>query len=230
MGEVSRAVSADDFRPVDQANEQLNRGDGTGVAGDRRSPAPARGYSWDPFEAGNTAAEVHGARSERRVAPLAAEIERDARALPTWPEYLTEPTYGAAVAAWCRAEAVVELLWRWLAEQDPLDALASTSETTTEVEEFRGGSRSRSKGRRVESVLAQLARWEATAARQRQRLGLDPLSRARLGRDHAAARVDVVEVLTRMAEQRDQAAAAVPSAPTVAPPVGVDPTAPEEQR
>lgn len=183
-----------------------------------------------PFEPGNTAAEVHGAHSERRVAPLAAEIERAARALPSWPEYLDEPTYAPAVAAWCRAEAVVELLWRWLAEQDPLDALASTSETTTDVEEFRGGSRSRTKARQVESAVNQLGKWESHAARQRQRLGMDPLSRARLGRDHAAARVDVVEVLTRMAEQRDQDAAAVPSSPTTAPHAGADTTGPEGDR
>ena len=192
--------------------------------------APQNERQHPPFGAGNQVAAVHGAHSERRVAPLAAEIERGARALPSWPDYLDEPTYAPAVAAWCRAEAIVELLWRWLGEQDPLDALASTSESTTDVEEFRGGSRSRTKGRRVESVLAQLARWEATAARHRQRLGLDPLSRARLGRDHAAARVDVVEVLTRMAEQRDQDATGMASSPTTAPLDEAETTTPEGER
>lgn len=224
MSEVSQPVSRDDSRPVDPMKAQLSGGNDPVVTGDRRSPSPARGYTWDPFRAGNTAAEVHGANSERRVAPLAAEIERDARALPSWPEYLDEPTYAPAVAAWCRAEAIVELLWRWLAEQDPLDALASTSESTTDVEEFRGGSRSRTTGRQVESVLAQLAKWEAAAARQRQRLGLDPMSRARLGRDHAAARVDVVEVLTRLAEQRDQDAADPLSSTATVPPSTDRPT------
>lgn len=156
-----------------------------------------------PFEPGNQVAAVHGAHSERQVAPLAAEIERAARTGPTWPAYLDEPTYAGAVSAWARAEAVVELLWRWLAEQDPLDALSSSTESTTDLQEFTGGSRARTVARQTESVLNQLNKWEATAARQRQRLGLDPLSRARLGRDVTAAQADLAQLLSAERERRE---------------------------
>jgi hypothetical protein len=46
------------------------RGDGTGHGG------PARGYSWPPFEPGNTASLKHGLSSERRIAPLARNHRR----------------------------------------------------------------------------------------------------------------------------------------------------------
>jgi hypothetical protein len=180
----------------------------TPKGGSGRGKGPARSYRWETATRGNRIAEVHGARSERRVAPLAAQIEQAARSGPGWPDYLDDPGYASAVAAWARAEAIVELLWQWLAEQGPLDALSSTSDSTTETEQHESGSRSRTTARRTESALNQLARWEATAARQRQRLGLDPLSRARLGRDVTAARVDLVELLTRAREDADAAAAA----------------------
>jgi hypothetical protein len=40
-------------------------------------------------------------------------------------------------------------------------------------------------GRRVASVLEQLCKWESVAGHHRGRLGLDPLSRAKLGKDVA---------------------------------------------
>jgi len=36
--------------------------------------AGARGYSWPPFEKGNTASLTHGARSPRMIEPLAEAI------------------------------------------------------------------------------------------------------------------------------------------------------------
>ncbi|MBP2370690.1 hypothetical protein [Pseudonocardia parietis] len=168
----------------------------------------ARGYSWEPFRDGNEAGLRHGAYSERRIAPLAAEVEQQARALPTWPSYLDEPVYAPAVRAWARAEAVVELLWTYLAERDLDAALASTTESTTEAEESRGSSRSRTSTRATESALSMLDRAEARAAKARQRLGLDPLSRARLGRDVTAARTDLAQMLTAEQERLDAAQAA----------------------
>lgn len=167
---------------------------------DRRHP---------PFAPGNRVGELHGARSERRIAPLAVEVERAARADPSWPSYLDDAGYASAVAAWARAEAIVSLLWSWLAEQDLDAAVASTTEqhTDTETTEEAGGlasrTRSRSSSRHVDSALSQLDRWERAAAKQRQRLGLDPLSRARLGRDVASAQHDLSSYLSNLAEQRD---------------------------
>lgn len=148
----------------------------------------ARGYSWPPFEPGHERSLQHGARSERRIAPLAAEIEQHARTLPSWPSYLDAAEYGAAVTAWARAEAVVTLLWRWLADraEQGLDELLA-EHATEETEEMRGKGTTRrmTTGRRVASVLEQLRKWESAAASHRARLGLDPLSRAKLSKDVA---------------------------------------------
>ncbi|GAA2548140.1 hypothetical protein [Pseudonocardia hydrocarbonoxydans] len=164
----------------------------------------ARGYSWPPFEPGNEAALRHGAYSPRRVDPLAAELAAGALDDPDL-AHLTAPGYRPAVWAWARAEAQVQLLAEHV-ERIGLDF----------------GDHA------VSAAHTALDRAERRAERSRRALGLDPLARARLGRDHAAARVDVVEVLTRMAEQRD--AAAVPSPPTTAPPAETRPTTPEGQR
>lgn len=156
-----------------------------------------------PFEPGNELSTTHGANSPRKVAPLAAEIERAARTDPSWPGYLNDPGYGLAVASWARAEAVCRLLFDWLAEQDPAEWMASTLDSVTDTEKYDGGSQSRTRARRVGSVMEQLRAWESTAAKQRQRLGLDPLSRARLGRDVTAGAVDFVELLSRAHEAHE---------------------------
>lgn len=163
----------------------------------------ARGYSWPPAEVGNTLAETHGARSERRVGPLARAIEVEARAGSNWPGYLGDPVYSAAVTAWARAEAVCELLWRWLEEQDPADLLVESRSEESEETRERGRSRRVSTSRRVASVLDQLNTWQARASNHRQRLGLDPLSRARLGKDVTAAQVDIATLLSDLRERAE---------------------------
>lgn len=141
-----------------------------------------------PFEPGNDAHLVHGARSERRIAPMAARIEREARAGEGWPPYLESPAFGPAVAAWARSEAVVALLWQWLAEQDIDTALADvTTEESTEAHAKGKGIR-RSTSRRTVSVLEQLRKAEAAARTHRQSLGLDPVSQARISRDLSASK------------------------------------------
>lgn len=171
-----------------------------------RAPVP-RGARQAPFGAGNRVGEVHGAHSAPRVAALAAEIEQGARADPAWPAYLDDAGYASAVTSWARAEAIVSLLWEWLAERDPTEALTSTLDSTTVTDgDGAGSSTSRTRTKRVASALDQLARWEAAASRQRQRLGLDPLSRARLGRD-VAQTVDLASHLSALRENADRPAA-----------------------
>lgn len=160
-----------------------------------------------PFEAHNTLAVQHGARSERHVAPLAAEIERNARANPAWPSYLQDASYRPAVAAWARAEAVVELLWQFVGERDLQEAMTDTSVEESTERHGKGGSSRTSSGRRTAAALAMLDRWERTAAGHRKALGLDPLARGRLGRDVTSARLDLVQLLTNEREraEREQA-------------------------
>lgn len=156
----------------------------------------ARGYSWPPFEPGNEVATRHGAHSERHVGPLADRIAAALLADPDTPRYVLEPSYAAAVRAWSRSEAVVQLLWNWLAEHD-LDA-AMTDLTSTDEDSVisKGRASKQTTSKRIESVLTQLHRHEVRAATLRARLGLDPLSRARLGKDVAAQRIDLARLFS----------------------------------
>ena len=62
----------------------------------------ARGYSWPPFEAGNSAALVHGAHSARAIAAKAAEVHSE---LLTIAPYLAEPKFIPAVHRYLTAAA-----------------------------------------------------------------------------------------------------------------------------
>lgn len=147
-----------------------------------------RGYSWPPFEDGHTRSTLHGARSERRVGPLADEIRDQLLAGEGTPEHLHRPEFASAVAAWARSEAVVRLLWDWLAEQDVEAALTDTTRSAEVEETTKNITRRRSMSRRVTSVLDQLHRAEVRAAGMRRALGLDPLSAGRLARDLSQSR------------------------------------------
>lgn len=175
------------------------------MADDHRPP---RGYSWAPFEPGHEVSVQHGAHSPAKVDPLAAEIERQARTSPAWPVYLDDPAYSNAVTAWARSEAVAELLWRHVAGRDVEDVLADIS--TSEEEETGGKgqpTRRVSTARRTRSTLEWWQRADRTAAGHRQRLGLDPLSRARLGKD-----VAVTAVQAGLAQMQQDGAALVAKA------------------
>ena len=131
---------------------------------------------------------VHGARSERKVGPLAVQLARDLLTDPDVPPHIREPMFAASVQAWARAEAVVRLLWQWLEDRDVMAGLTSAT-TVTEDEEQKGGkTRRKSLTRSVASVIDTLRKYEVHAANLRSKLGLDPASAARVGRDLALAR------------------------------------------
>lgn len=133
----------------------------------------ARGYSWEPFRPGHELSLKHGAWSPRYVDPLAAEMVAATLAAPGC-QYLDTPRWSAAVWAWARAEARCELLGRW-------------------VDEHGGGVNDDGS---VAGALNALRLWEVRAANCRSRLGLDPLSAARLGRDVTASAVDMAKLLS----------------------------------
>jgi hypothetical protein len=124
----------------------------------------ARGYSWPPFESGNTAAMTAGHQSPRKVDPIAQSLVEHIVALPGL-EHLRERRFTASVWAWARAEAVVLLLADYCA--------GMTVEQVTTPQSKRS----------MTEPLELLRRWEATAATQRARLGLDPMSAAKLMRE-----------------------------------------------
>ncbi|MDN5919512.1 MAG: hypothetical protein L0I76_31175 [Pseudonocardia sp.] len=134
-----------------------------------------------PFRPGHEVNLRHGAFTPRIVEPRAAELVEAVLAEPDV-AYLATPSYRPSLHAWARAEAQVELLAAHLAGRDfdDLDAL---------------------------SARAQLERAEGRAAAARTRLGLDPLSRARLGRDVTSMQLDGARWLTELREERERAAA-----------------------
>jgi hypothetical protein len=133
----------------------------------KRTPArpPARGYSWPPFQPGNTAAARHGARSDALVEPRARELAPVIFAANT---HLDEMRDGAAVFRYCVALARIERVYAWLAEQD--DAVFADAKDGT-----------------VHGVYERLERWERQCDTAEERLAIAPLTRARLGLDKLRA-------------------------------------------
>jgi len=145
---------------------------------------------------------THEARSERSVGVLAERFVSALLADPGTPDYVGEPSYRYAVEAWGRAEAIVALLAEWLSGMDVEAALTEVTESEETERRSKGKTSRQLKSRRVASVVDQLHRHETRAMQLRARLGLDPLSRARLGKDVAASRLD----LARLWAEQDAAA------------------------
>ncbi len=144
---------------------------------------PARGWAWPPAEPGNVLALVTGARSQRVVDPLAAELVGEVLG-DDGTSYLAEPKYAPALRAWARAEARVLLLVAALERRGLEDDEGNPS-----------------------SWLAAVERSEAAAERARGRLGLDPLSRSKITAATASATRDgMAALLTHGRALRDAAA------------------------
>ena len=143
---------------------------------------PARGYSWKPFKPGHTKSMKHMARSERVVAPLAAEI---GNSLLQEHDRLRNPLYRESVLEYARLLAQQELLEKWLDEHGLI------------VE-------SGDKAGKVQPAAEYLLKVRKQASNIADRLGLTPLANARLGKDTASAQADLVAVYAQMlAEQKD---------------------------
>lgn len=132
-----------------------------------------------PFAEGNELALKHGAGSPRRRDPIAQALVAELL-LDTSVEYLKAPRFAGAVQAWAVAEAKCALISNWV-DSMPIEVAAESKQGQT-------------------SPLELLRKWETTAQTHRSRLGLDPLSAARLGKDVAATHVDLAKLLT---ESRD---------------------------
>jgi len=142
----------------------------------------ARGYRWPTATAGNEIALKHGAYAPRRVDPLARELVETVADVA----YLQDdPSYRTSLWAWGRAEARVQLVSEWIDQNGMLDE--------------------EGKPRPAADLLVRL---EKQAADARARLGLDPLSRARLGRDVTASQFDLAQywMLEDEREAAEQAA------------------------
>lgn len=137
-----------------------------------------------PFGAGNTLSTTHGAYSPRRTDPIAhAFIEELGNSDAT--SYLLAPQFKAAVWSWASAQAKVQVLTEWVDGMAIEDAASSVRGQT--------------------SPLELLRKWMATSQTWASRLGLDPLSAARLGKDVAQGKqADIAGELTRMRLQHEE--------------------------
>lgn len=134
-----------------------------------------------PFELGNELSLKHGSYSPRRVDPLTESILFSVLAEAEVPgastSYLAEASFRPQLWAWARTEARVQLVSEWLMDHGG-DLVDTEGEAGA-----------------VRSAAKHLNRLEAHAQKLRAELGLTPLSRARLGRDVAATKVDVAQLL-----------------------------------
>jgi hypothetical protein len=152
----------------------------------RADIAAVQPWQRPPFEPGNTAAVTHGAYSVRRVSPLAQRLVDAALSDPAL-SYLHAPAYLPAVVAWAASEAQLALIADWVSEMTLQQAAESGQGRT--------------------SPLELLRKFDSSTATHRARLGLDPLSRAKLRLDQAAAGVDMAKLLAEARRQADDAAA-----------------------
>lgn len=158
---------------------------------------PPRGYTWAPFAPGHELSTTHGARSDRKVQPLA---EHYAGTLATTAPWVATPAFAGTVASWAWAEGQAHLLRAYVDEHGHFDA---------EGEE--------------RSAVRTLDRVEGRLAKLRDQLGLNPTALSKLLATAAAtAQVtgDYASVAAIQAEGRRLLAARLvpdPPAPDGAP-------------
>lgn len=138
-----------------------------------------------PFAPGNTLGQRfapghevtlrHGAYSPRCIDDRAQEVAEQLLA-DDGVAFLREPAYRAALWRYAQRQARADLLHAFLLEHG---------------EDCQGC-------RKCEGLEKRWREFDTAADKASQRLGLDPLSRARLGRDVAAATVDAASFLTAM--------------------------------
>jgi hypothetical protein len=148
---------------------------------------PARKYSWEPFQPGHTLSTRHGAFSPRKVDPLASEMVDLILGDPAL-AYLQAPHWRPAIWAWAKSEAQCQLLEEYLARraEEAGDGVGDLGDE------------------RVRSAYLLHHRASARAMSGRRQLGLDPLSAARLGRDKAAAGVDMAQLMAKLHQLEQQ--------------------------
>lgn len=134
----------------------------------------------------NTAALKHGAWSERKISPVAAEMLTAvldmAESDPQF-EHLRTPMFRPALRAWVRCEARIERLATWLDDKQ-----SETSPGDIDADE------------ELRPAAQLLLRLEGQALKHRAQLGVDPASLARLRRDAGSALVsfDLASLLAEL--------------------------------
>lgn len=134
-----------------------------------------------PFGPGNELSIRSGAYSPRKLEPVAAKLVEEVLSDDAT-SYLDQAAYAPVLRLWATAQGRAELFGTWLFEQPIEDQITPP----------RGGS--------TKSPLDIWLGMVRTATGLADRLGLTPLSRARLGRDVSAAEYMANAGLQRLSE------------------------------
>jgi hypothetical protein len=135
-----------------------------------------------PFGRGNTLGRTHGASSENVVGPLAEAIEAEILSDAQMPQHVRSVPFRRSVRASSRAEAVAEILFGYIAELTPEQMTIPRKAGT-------------------KAPLDLYLSAEAKAAGHRARLGLDPVSYARIAKDLGLAHAASEQALEKLAGQ-----------------------------
>lgn len=135
-------------------------------------------------EEGNELAATHRGYSPRYVEPLAQDLLEVVLAEESTPAHVKSATYRLELLALCRAEAQVQLVTEWLVKQAEgrEDGMPDLGDE------------------RVRSAYLLLHRAESRGASARTRLGMTPVSAARLGKNVAQGHAANADVALRMAQ------------------------------
>lgn len=136
-----------------------------------------------PFQPGNDLGIRHGAYSPRTVEPVARSYIADIEADPAT-AYLAQPRFATALHSWATACARVDLVQAYIDEIGIEAAMTGSPGSPAPME--------------------LLDRFSGGRDRIAARLGLDPLSAARLGKDIAQGRqATAATMLTELRAQHD---------------------------
>ncbi|MGN6325721.1 hypothetical protein [Pseudolysinimonas sp.] len=120
-----------------------------------------------------------------RVEPIAQAYIAEVRSDPGT-QYLQSPRFASALWHWAQAQAKVQLLTEWVDSMSIAQAADSARGQT--------------------SALELLRKWMSTSQTWAARLGLDPLSAAKLGKDVAQGRqADAATMLSRLRAEHEAA-------------------------
>lgn len=129
------------------------------------SPADsAADWQRPPFQPGHELSTRHGAYSPRRVEPLAAELVAAVQAQPAL-AWLRQPEHAPGLWSWAKVAAQADLLHAGLLEHQATAHEGNVGETC----------------QACEGLELRWLRADAAQAKRASRLGLDPVSRARIG-------------------------------------------------
>jgi hypothetical protein len=128
--------------------------------------------SWEKFAPDNKAAVVHGAQSVAVFSPVAEAIA--AEVVSCAPEYVSDASFRFALRGWAEAEAKLVLYETWMERLSPDQQNSARGAQAPPVEGWR--------------------KLSAHAAALRKPLGLDPVSRVRIGQSLASQNVDLARL------------------------------------